>query len=243
MKEGNKLEIRKAITDDIPNIIDIFKQASKFISDYGSNQWQDKSCPNQENVVNDINENSAYVLINEDKETIGYFCLSFNKDVNYDVIKNGRWESDYKYAVLHRIALSDNFRGQNLSKNIFDFAENECIQNQIRSIRIDTHILNEPMKAILKNRKYKKAGIIFLQNKEERIAYEKIIIPFIKGDIIKLKKNHPCGNDIFKILRIGMDFRLECMNCHSQIWLSRADVTRRLKKRLTVEEIKKISIN
>lgn len=243
MKEGKKLDIRIAIADDIPSIIDIFNQASKFISDYGSDQWQGKSCPNQENVINDMSENNAYVLINQDKDVIGYFSLSFNKDSNYDIIKNGRWESDYKYAVLHRIAISDTYRGQKLSKNIFDFAENECIKNQIRSIRVDTHHLNEPMKAILKNRKYKKAGIIFLQNNEERIAYEKIVIPFIKGDIIKLKKNHPCGNDVFKILRIGMDFRLECMNCHSQIWLSRADVTRRLKKRLTSEEIEKISID
>ncbi len=41
------------------------------------------------------------------------------------------------------------------------------------------------------------------------------------GDIIKMKKAHPCGANQWKILRIGMDFRMECMGCSRQVMLSR----------------------
>ena len=32
------------------------------------------------------------------------------------------------------------------------------------------------------------------------------------GDIVKLKKQHPCGSKEWRILRVGADFRLECMS-------------------------------
>lgn len=231
------MNIQIANENHIKDIIFIFKQASEYIASYGSDQWQGKSCPNEDNVQKDIQEKSGYVVLDEQSNVIAYMSLSFSGDENYNIIKNGRWESDYDYGVIHRIAVSDTVRNKGISKLMFDFAEKECIKNNIRSIRLDTHNLNEPVKSIMKERKYKKCGIIFLKDKQERIAYEKILIPFVIGDIIRLKKNHPCGEDVFKILRMGMDFRLECLKCKSQIWLSRADLTRRLKKRLTKEEI------
>lgn len=223
--------IRKATKEDINSIIKIFDNASKFIASYGSDQWQGYSKPSEKSVIRDMQNETAYVLVDDDA-VIGYMSLSFDKDTNYDKIKNGRWESNYDYGVIHRLSLDDSARGKGLSKVLFDFAEQECINKNIRSIRIDTHSLNVPMKSILKNRKYKKCGIVTIPPDLQREAYEKILIPFIVGDIIQLKKSHPCGNDVFKILRIGMDFRLECEKCKSQIWLSRTDVNRRLKKRL-----------
>ncbi|MDK2807706.1 MAG: hypothetical protein PWP24_439 [Clostridiales bacterium] len=44
---------------------------------------------------------------------------------------------------------------------------------------------------------------------------------FEVGEIIKMKKPHPCGSKEWKILRVGMDFRLECMGCSHQIMVSR----------------------
>ena len=41
------------------------------------------------------------------------------------------------------------------------------------------------------------------------------------GDIIKMKKQHPCGTNEWKILRTGIDFRLECMGCGRQVMVSR----------------------
>ena len=49
---------------------------------------------------------------------------------------------------------------------------------------------------------------------EERVKYE-------VGDIVKLKKPHPCGSREWKILRVGADFRLECLGCGHQVMMAR----------------------
>lgn len=41
------------------------------------------------------------------------------------------------------------------------------------------------------------------------------------GDIVKLKKQHPCGSYVWRILREGADFRLECVGCGHQIMMAR----------------------
>lgn len=41
------------------------------------------------------------------------------------------------------------------------------------------------------------------------------------GDIVKLKKKHPCGSFEWEILRVGADFRLRCCGCGHQIMIAR----------------------
>ena len=41
------------------------------------------------------------------------------------------------------------------------------------------------------------------------------------GDIVKLKKKHPCGSFEWEVLRVGADFRLKCMGCGHQIMIAR----------------------
>lgn len=55
------------------------------------------------------------------------------------------------------------------------------------------------------------------------------------GDIVKMKKKHPCGSFEWEILRGGADFRLKCLGCGHQIMISRKLVeknTKELKKGL-----------
>ncbi len=54
------------------------------------------------------------------------------------------------------------------------------------------------------------------------------------GDIVTLKKGHPCGSKEWEILRVGADFRLKCTGCGHQIMVPRKMVeknTKNLKKR------------
>ena len=54
------------------------------------------------------------------------------------------------------------------------------------------------------------------------------------GDVVKLKKAHPCGSSEWEILRTGADFRLKCMGCGRQIMIARKLVeknTRGLRKK------------
>ncbi len=41
------------------------------------------------------------------------------------------------------------------------------------------------------------------------------------GDVLVLKKNHPCGGSRFLVLRVGMDFRLRCQTCGREMMISR----------------------
>jgi hypothetical protein len=44
------------------------------------------------------------------------------------------------------------------------------------------------------------------------------------GDIVRLKKGHPCGSFTWEILRVGADFRLKCTGCGHQIMIPRKNV-------------------
>ena len=56
------------------------------------------------------------------------------------------------------------------------------------------------------------------------------------GDVVRMKKKHPCGSFEWEILRVGADFRLKCLGCEHQIMITRKLVeknTKELRKRAT----------
>ena len=57
---------------------------------------------------------------------------------------------------------------------------------------------------------------------------------FAVGDIIRMKKPHPCGTYEWEILRVGADFRLKCTGCGHQVM-----VPRKLVEKNTIEIRKK----
>lgn len=50
------------------------------------------------------------------------------------------------------------------------------------------------------------------------------------GNILKLKKKHPCGSQEWEVLRIGADFRLKCVGCGHQIMIARKLVEKNIKE-------------
>ncbi|MDO5688702.1 MAG: DUF951 domain-containing protein [Tissierellia bacterium] len=50
------------------------------------------------------------------------------------------------------------------------------------------------------------------------------------GDTVTLKKGHPCGENRWEILRTGADIKLLCKGCGKQVWLSRLDFDKRIRK-------------
>ena len=44
------------------------------------------------------------------------------------------------------------------------------------------------------------------------------------GDIVKLKKPHPCGSQEWEILRVGADFRLKCLGCGHMVMVTRRKI-------------------
>ena len=44
---------------------------------------------------------------------------------------------------------------------------------------------------------------------------------FQVGQVIKMKKPHPCGGNEWKLLRVGMDFRIQCVKCQREVMVPR----------------------
>ncbi|MCL1829999.1 MAG: DUF951 domain-containing protein [Oscillospiraceae bacterium] len=49
------------------------------------------------------------------------------------------------------------------------------------------------------------------------------------GDIITVKKPHPCGSKEFLVLRVGMDFRIKCTKCGHEIMIVRKNIERNIR--------------
>lgn len=58
----------------------------------------------------------------------------------------------------------------------------------------------------------------------------KEIIKLSEGDILFMKKDHPCGENRFLILRTGSDVRIRCCRCAREITLSRLKLEKLIKK-------------
>ena len=49
------------------------------------------------------------------------------------------------------------------------------------------------------------------------------------GDVLELRKSHPCGGNVFEVMRCGMDFRIKCLKCQKQVWVERDVLEKRIK--------------
>lgn len=54
-------------------------------------------------------------------------------------------------------------------------------------------------------------------------------IKFNVGDIVKMRKAHPCGSDLWQVTRTGMDFGMKCQGCGHFVMLPRVKFERMVK--------------
>ena len=50
------------------------------------------------------------------------------------------------------------------------------------------------------------------------------------GDTLVMKKNHPCGNNRFLVLRVGMDFKIRCVGCGREVMVPRTKCEKSIEK-------------
>ena len=55
------------------------------------------------------------------------------------------------------------------------------------------------------------------------------------GDVIRMKKPHPCGAYEFLVLRVGMDFKIRCLGCGHEVMAPRKKIERHIKKHIPKE--------
>jgi len=50
------------------------------------------------------------------------------------------------------------------------------------------------------------------------------------GDVIRLKKTHPCGTDEWQVVRLGADIGIKCLKCQRRVLIPRPELERRIKE-------------
>ena len=54
------------------------------------------------------------------------------------------------------------------------------------------------------------------------------------GSKVIMKKQHPCGSNLWEIVRLGADIKIKCLNCNRSLFMPRIEFNKKLKK--VVEE-------
>lgn len=122
------MSIKKSSVNDVQAIMKLVHQAQLYFKNNGIDQWQD-GYPKDENIYSDIDKGHSYVLFQNNIMATMYFA--FEDDPCYKDI-DGQWlTNNQAYAVIHRIVVDENYKGQNLAKQLLDFAIEQCLQNHI----------------------------------------------------------------------------------------------------------------
>ena len=157
--------IRKATYEDIPVLMEIFRNARAIMRASGNmNQWND-SYPSEEIVRKDIDNGNCMVLC-EGGQIIATMAFIAGPDPTYAEIHDGAWLNDAPYHVIHRIAVHE--PGHDTARRLLDWGF-----TQTRCIRIDTHRDNIIMHHILRKYGFTHCGVILLANGAPREAYQK----------------------------------------------------------------------
>lgn len=167
------MEFRKAVETDINNIMNIIKEAQVYFQEQGIDQWQN-NYPNREVISEDIAAEISYVLL-KDSNIVATAAVSFAGEKAYDSVYEGEWLSTKEYAVIHRMAVVNKYKGLGFSSHIIKKVEELCLNKGVRSIKVDTHEDNLAMQRLLKKNQFKYCGIIFLEDNSKRIAFEKLL--------------------------------------------------------------------
>lgn len=165
----SQYHLKQAELQDQEIAVNLIDEAKRFLKAQGIDQWQ-TGYPDKETIFEDIIHKRGY-LITEGAQVLAYLCIDFQGEPAYENLK-GKWESDLPYAVIHRMAISNTYRGRGLAGVIFQKAEALCRKKGISSIRVDTDEDNIIMRHILERNGFVHCGTVWFDNSIKH-AYEK----------------------------------------------------------------------
>lgn len=170
------MKITNATIEDVNSLCELFDEARKTIASLGIDQWQN-GYPSKDVIKEDIDLNRSYT-IKIDNKLYGTFVIIDDGEPTYDKIYHGSWltgNDNKNYLAIHRVAISVSMRGKGISSAIIDYASLLANNMQRQSLRIDTHEGNTVMRRMLEKHGFIYCGIIYLENGDPRVAYEKIL--------------------------------------------------------------------
>ena len=165
------MEFRLAREIDKIEIEKIYEDGSLKLKSLGINQWQGQDKPNLDNFKNLIANKNIFVL--EDNNRVVSTVIIYDYDLDYEKNLDGKWNSSKAYVALHRIGTLESERNKGYGRKIIEFAESYARENNFKSVRIDTHRENKSMQNLLNSMNYIYVGLVYLDGKNERLAFEK----------------------------------------------------------------------
>lgn len=165
------MHVRLSQPNDLPALMEIFREAQKTIAALGIDQWQN-GYPSESVIARDISLGQSYA-VEQDGVICGTFVL-VEEEPTYDQIHEGQWVSDH-YIAIHRVAISVACRGTGVAETIVRYAERYALEQSRPSLRVDTHRGNIPMRRMLQKQGFQYRGIIYLLDGAPRVAYEKSV--------------------------------------------------------------------
>ena len=167
------LRFRKGTMGDLERIMELVADAQNWFSKQDIDQWQD-GYPTREIISSDISGNENYI-VELNGVAVATFVTSFANEPTYDEIKGKGWLNGNRYAVVHRIAVADEYRRKGIAREILRYTEELSAEQGIADIRIDTHRDNVAMRSLLKKLGYVHCGRITLTSGAFREAYHKVL--------------------------------------------------------------------
>ena len=168
---------RPAAEDDLPAILAIVQQARNYLRRHRVDQWQG-AYPNEDTFRADIAADTCHVLTYQGA-VAAVFTLTFAPEPAYDALTDGRWRSDREHAaVLHRNAVSADWRGTGLSDLLMQEVERLARKSGAHAVRVDTHRHNGAQKKLLERHGYRFCGNILCDepgHDPRRQAFEKLL--------------------------------------------------------------------
>ena len=156
--------IQKAQLFQLPQIMQVYAKARMFMAQNGNPLQWGMNYPPEDMIRQDILDGKCYVNL-KDGMISAVFYFAVEADPTYGVI-DGAWLNDAPYGVIHRIAVAEN--GKGAAGECFRFAMERC-----ENLRIDTHEDNLPMQRCLLKHGFVRCGIIYLEDGDPRIAYQR----------------------------------------------------------------------
>ncbi|WP_375238558.1 GNAT family N-acetyltransferase [Aurantibacter sp.] len=169
------MELVKANKSDLDSIMLIIKDAQDYLASLSIDQWQN-GYPDSTRILTDIKQNESYLVKNSSSQVMATTMFTTNPEPTYTKIE-GDWLTPQNsvYGVIHRMAVGNSFRKLGIAKYIFNYFEELLRSQNITSMRIDTHENNIGMQTLLKTLGYSYCGIIYLDDNDKRLAFEKLI--------------------------------------------------------------------
>ena len=165
------LNFRKGTSSDIQRIMALVADAQEWFSRSQIDQWQD-GYPTTEIIKQDV-ENRENYIVEHNGSIAATAVISFAGEPTYEKITGKGWLNENCYAVVHRVAVADEFRRMGIAREILHFTEELCAERGVVDIRIDTHKDNGAMRSLLKSMGYTHCGRIRLLSGAYREAYHK----------------------------------------------------------------------